>query len=454
MYFYEKPYEEEEENEPIMPSKHENDITKPQEDVEITLDKIEQEHIDLLERIAKPNRSDNHGFYETDRLDAIANELKDSPYTEIRTIHSAIYTKKPLEEILQMPEIILVSSHSDIVPGIKTPFSEYKKNGMLKGTYDNLITNAAITILMKEEDLPDNIVFAFTDEEETGRCLGARSCAVLLQSEGAKLTAIALDVTYEGYYKNVLYSLENLSGDNTFLNQIGTSITALDDMGVQTGMFTPLDKKMIPATVEKSYFSNAYGMFDEAFAYAKEHIPCFSFCIPSNGSMHTDSGLSVKQPVFEGYLLSLTSMLYTLTRTHESLIEAYKIARASYVEKAESIQLPPEPVIQYYNSYPQNHSVKNMQTTADILEDMDEDILFELYENASFYSPLEEERFVNDMLMGYGSNKKDQLDTEKQILHEIFRNVHAPEEYEQETEYENTDPDTKLRDIYDYDALE
>ena len=62
--------------------------------------------------------------------------------------------------------------------------------------------------MMKEQDFPNNVVFAFSGEEETGRMLGAKNVAKLLYPEH-RLICIALDVTYEGFDNNSLYTVEN-----------------------------------------------------------------------------------------------------------------------------------------------------------------------------------------------------------------------------------------------------
>ena len=59
-----------------------------------------------------------------------------------------------------------MSSHVDCEAGITECFSREEKDDILKGTYDNSITNTAILALMMEGYLPEQVIIAFTGDEE------------------------------------------------------------------------------------------------------------------------------------------------------------------------------------------------------------------------------------------------------------------------------------------------
>lgn len=323
-----------------------------------TLDKIEKDHIDLMERIAKPCRSTHERFTDVSKLDAIRKELEDSPYKETYDLGvTSIWTKVPLEELPN--QILLVSSHIDVVPNITHCYSELNENGFLHGTYDNLATNAAEVIMMKEEDFPSNIVFAFNGDEETGGCAGAKEVAKKLTDMGKSVNlCVALDVTWEGFDDDKLFSLENLTYGKlgVALNEfVARSVLRIENDETDF-CFIKANKHNIPTTFQKEcpeVIEKSTGMYDEAFAYRDVGLPACSVCIPTEGDMHSNSGLYVKQPVFEGYILSLTSLLYSLCKEKEYLIESYKVARQNLVEKAKEIEFPKQ---KYYTWEPSNYS--------------------------------------------------------------------------------------------------
>lgn len=323
-------------------------------DTEFSMDDISKKHVDILERIARMCRSNKEIFTVTDRLEAIRSELTNTEYLE--TFDNRLFSmwsKKTIEELDR--NCILISTHMDTVPGIRECYSNINENGLLHGTYDNLGTNAAAVCLMIDEQLPDNIVFAFTGDEETGGCTGARQAANYLLSRGKFPICIALDVTYEGFSQNKLMSIENLTPGKKgqdFMDKIAKTALSTEPDGVATFCFVKASINDIPTqfrTKQKAYMQPSTGMYDEAFAYRDEGFPAMSICLPSSGSMHSDSGLKVKQPIFEGYIISLASFLYQLTKTHESLMEAYKTVKESLIAKAINITVPKEKYQAYWS---------------------------------------------------------------------------------------------------------
>ena len=163
--------------------------------------------LEILEQLMVPNRDNGSSFTDTQRIDKIKRLLWNSPY---RCVNSAglffLFASKPLEE-LENP--VLISSHIDCVESITRFFVEDAGEDLLLGTFDNGITNAAATFLMLEGKLPENVIIAFTgDEEDESR--GARQ--VVRYLEGLQRTPVAtivLDVTDMGWEQAAPFTVEN-----------------------------------------------------------------------------------------------------------------------------------------------------------------------------------------------------------------------------------------------------
>lgn len=324
-----------------------NNISQETKKMEFTEEELN--HAKILEDLSLINRSSKHKFTEDTRLRKIRELLAETEYSETFTQQCfSLWSKVPLSELPK--DIILISSHTDVVGSITKCSSKLdEESGFYTGTYDNQGTNAALVIMMKEHIIPDNVVFAFTGDEETGRCAGAKQTVALLRSLGKNPICIALDVTYEGYYQNKLYSLENLTGAEQgidFVNRIAKSAMTIEPEDANTFCFVAANKHTIPTTIDNSHDSKTTGMYDEAFAYRDVSCKAMSVCLPCFGEMHSNSGVKVKQPVFEGYIFSLVSLIYEITHTHEQMIEAFKTVRKELVKKAKEVQ-----TLAYHENY-------------------------------------------------------------------------------------------------------
>lgn len=293
-------------------------------------------HSNILEKVTVECRSNKFGFKEgkTDKLDNIREILQNSGYHEILLSNAQIWRRD-----FSSPIDVVVSSHSDVVDSITKCSSRLSEEGYYSGTYDNAGTNAAAVIAMLEGDLPSNIVFAFTADEETGRCNGAMQVLEYVRNLGNDPTFIALDVTYEGYEDGLIFTVENLSSghkkneDMNFLNQVGNAAMALENGNLRTCSFVRLHKEAIPEVFPKEYISKDSGWFDEGQAYAKEHARAFSLCLPCEGNMHGNSGVRVRQPEFEGYVNALEAISYSLVNENLQYVENKKNENAILCEK-------------------------------------------------------------------------------------------------------------------------
>lgn len=299
----------------------------------------EKQHELVMSSVAKMCRSNKKGFIDgyTDKLDAIRELLKDSGYYEILLPGVQIWRKN-----LSAPIDVIVSSHADVVGNITKCSSELSEDGYYSGTYDNSGTTAASVIAMLEGNVSDNVVFAFTSEEETGRCLGAKQVLEYARNTNNEPVCIALDVTYEGYDEGYLYTVENLSSghkkneDVDFLNKVADSMISLETDERQNCIFVRLSKHICPTTLDKKHISNDTGWFDEAQAYVNEYAKAFSLCLPCEGNMHSNRGVDVRQPVFEGYVNALECMIYMMSKdvTKEEVIQQKKDELSRLLDKS------------------------------------------------------------------------------------------------------------------------
>lgn len=432
---------------------------------------------DVLDRIAKESRSNKDGFYKTDRLDAIDELLTEveSPFHIVqKTPHVWIYGQK---EPQLGEQIVLVSTHTDIVKSIKNPFSNLnEETKYFKGTYDNLGTNGVCTSLMANEELPDNVYFAFTDEEETGRCLGAKDALhYLLKNTQTEPIVLALDVTDEGYKNDRLFTIEGLHGVNEYSRKKMLEIFMGTEGEKQSFEVVKLKKKDDNSFLPKSYQNETLTIFDESVFYAENNCNSCSLCLPGDGSMHSDDGFYVKEGVMRGYEKSLLLNIYVFTRTYPEKYEELKAEKDQYIQQAKDTSFfkkyassyssaiqstgfsqgssykssaSPEEMFSYrdylmdsYNDYMSYNDSYGMEEEDDFSY---EEFLFmqatdDAYEMAEGYAEDEFEIFFQDIVAMYGIEDNEYT---REVFEEIFVSVK-----EEEQDYEEND----LENFYDVD---
>ena len=244
---------------------------------------LKTEKIALLNRIACTiNHDTRAGFVpgKTERLDLIKELLKETGYnlTEVGLCH--LYSKQPLDEIAE--PITVLSSHIDTDRDITKPFSEIRGEKKLCGTYDNSITNAAILSLMLDDRLPDTVVVAFTGNEENGM-KGADDLGDYLIKQHKKANIIVTDVTHRGYKGKNVFSLENCCRSGEWTDHVKEVMAGSDFKG----KFAQNDEN------------------DETCSYDDHGFECFSFCIPTKGEMHDNSGLKTRISTYDKYVEAL-----------------------------------------------------------------------------------------------------------------------------------------------------
>lgn len=240
----------------------------------------------FLSDMQLPCYDDGKKFTTTSKLDKIDDILAYTPYNKVSSNLYRLYSKMPLNPFVpgygipdELKDVVVISTHADFVRNITKPFVSAEKEDVLRGTFDNSATNAAVLYLMTENLLPDNVLVAFTGNEEHGM-RGAKRLAYDLGTN-LRPRFIALDVTDLGYKTKKSFSIENAFSLSK--SEIDEVIAIAKETGQQgCGMIEALP--------------------DEAYAYANNGFKCFSLCVPTKGDMHSDSGCLMRASSYFDYV--------------------------------------------------------------------------------------------------------------------------------------------------------
>ena len=258
--------------------------------------------ISLLKEINVLCRDNGREFDKNNsqRIRAIEDNMEDTDYKLTKGELYLLYHKKDLTEYKD--DVLLISSHIDCKQpdddeeGITKCFSSQVQDNLLKGTYDNSITNTAILYLMMKDMLPENVIVAFTgDEEENSE--GAIKVTKLLKKNGIKFKCIVLDVTDAGWDEQVDFTIEN----NFWGKKMGEKAIDIVERYSSNWLFVPEELDNVPSYVKGKYVYSTKSEADESWDYDEENIKCFSLCIPVQGNMHSDEGVFARVDSFEKY---------------------------------------------------------------------------------------------------------------------------------------------------------
>jgi len=225
----------------------------------------------VLRKIALPCRDDGVKFTDTRRLDAIAACVGEKWRLWVDGNLCRIYAQDDFDP--QVPAVV-VSSHVDMVAS-----RCYADCGdeLWKGSFDNLITNAAVVACMGQSLFRPNVLVAFTgNEEEDSR--GADEVVHSLRKKGVRIGfALATDVTDVGWNEGKHFTIENMFPDD------GQSVADL----LSRWLPFASDMDMRPKVVVE-------GECDEAWQYDEHDLKCCSVCLPCRGDMHSEEGVEVR----------------------------------------------------------------------------------------------------------------------------------------------------------------
>lgn len=261
--------------------------------------------LELLERLSVPNRDNGVRFTETDRFDAINALLWNSRYRRINPDGLFfLYAAKPLDEIC---DPVLISSHIDCV--MPRLFSREQDQDLLLGTYDNSITNAGILWLMLENALPDNVLVAFTGDEERSSHGAAQLVRYLTDQNKKPAVTLVLDVTDMGWEDGADFTVEN----NFWSDGLGHRVVGAAEATGACWKFVPSDVDEIPSFVEPSLVIAEEATEDESWEYDEYDWNCFSLCLPVDGPMHSSAGVLARKAGVQAYIQALRNITIALS---------------------------------------------------------------------------------------------------------------------------------------------
>ena len=228
-----------------------------------------QGFFDILKTVAVDCKDNGERFTVTDRVAVIEHILEKTDYKLLsRQPLALLYAKRP---VCEGDRVLLISSHIDCV--YSRCFSA-DEGDCLRGTFDNSFTNAAVLWAMINNTLPDNVVVAFTGNEESDS-QGAVQTVVALGQMGCEVaSALVLDVTNEGWESGALFTLENDLGID-----ILTGYNVVSSLEKFDGRF--------------AFKHNA--LPDESWDYADYGIPSLTLCVPVGGELHGDAGVMLRK---------------------------------------------------------------------------------------------------------------------------------------------------------------
>ncbi|MBR1440306.1 MAG: M28 family peptidase [Lachnospiraceae bacterium] len=258
-------------------------------------------------------------FGSTERVDAIEEELKTagSPYHRIKgKKYYRLFAQKELEELkTRYSDIVVVSSHADNKQKHST-FEWMDNRNTIRGCCDNAVTNAVCTDLMIREDLPKNVVFAFTADEEYGST-GAEHVAKKLKEffDEEQIRVIVLDVTY-GFQEGADFTIENDFIRNTqygrdFIDhvcQIANGSEYRWNFLFSTSENEPGFMSSLTIASHMGKGLNEYTLAkgpDETEEYSGAGLNTFSLCLPcsaeGDSAMHSEEGFLISLKTTEHY---------------------------------------------------------------------------------------------------------------------------------------------------------
>ena len=228
-----------------------------------------QDFFDILQTVTIDCKDNGERFTVTDRVAVIEQMLEQTDYKLIgRQPLALLYSKR---EVREDDRVLLISSHIDCV----YPRCFCSDEGdCLRGTFDNSFSNAALLWNMLNDRLPDNVVVAFTGNEESDS-QGAVQAVVALGRMGCEVpAALVLDVTNEGWESGALFTLENDLGIDML-----TAYNIISSLECYGGRF--------------AFKHNAEP--DESWDYAEYGIPSLTLCVPVCGELHGDEGVLLRK---------------------------------------------------------------------------------------------------------------------------------------------------------------
>ena len=244
------------------------------------------EFIELIKTVTVDCKDNGDSFIVTDRVEAIKRLLDGTAYKPVVNEPLAlVYAKR---ELLAGDSVLLVSAHIDCLYDYCFCNDE---GDLLRGTFDNSLGNAAILSLMIQGLLPDNVVVAFTGDEERDSQGAVQVVLALGRMQCEIKFALVLDVTNTGYENGAQFALENDLGIDLF-----TAHRIVEAV------------EMLGAKYEFKHCAEP----DESWDYNDYGIPVLSVCAVVDGFLHGNEGVCLPKKSLIPYCNSLLAVLDVL----------------------------------------------------------------------------------------------------------------------------------------------
>ena len=241
------------------------------------------EIIEFVKTVTIDCKDNGSSFVVTDRVEAIMRLLEGSAYKLVaREPLTLVYAKR---EFSAGNSVVLVSSHIDCLYDSCFCCDE---GDCLRGTFDNSVGNAAILSLMIHDLLPDNVVVAFTGDEEHDSQGAVQTVLALGRMQCEIKFALVLDVTNTGYENGAMFALEN-------------------DFGID--LLTAHRIVEVVETVGAKYEFKHCAEPDESWDYNDYGVPVLSVCAVVNGYLHSNDGVLLRKDSLLSYNNAICSIL-------------------------------------------------------------------------------------------------------------------------------------------------
>ncbi len=264
---------------------------------------LPQSLTEILTKVNIKCEDDRHGFKDSKKTDTVDRLLRESQYRKISDGRlTKIYSQLKISE-LQDRNLLVVSSHIDTVYD-----NFYFRDGsdVVTGTLDNSITNAVLIDIIRKNRLPEEVIVAFTGNEEK-ESLGVDETVSFLHACKANVEfAVSLDVTNRGY-RNHGYTIENYfvrKGDRRIFSSKRQFLKYIIGL---------LEKKKVKSIHHVGADPDDTWQFDE------HNMNCFTFCLPCRGIafhndwMHDDIGFVVRKSAIIEFRAGLLLLLKRLS---------------------------------------------------------------------------------------------------------------------------------------------
>lgn len=242
--------------------------------------------IELLESVTVDCKDDGNHFVVPDRVSVIERLLGNTEYRLVaREPLALVYAKR---ELCAGDDVVLVSSHVD---SLHASCFCNDEGDFLRGTFDNSFGNAAILWHMLAGKLPDNVVVAFTGDEEHNSQGAVQVVLSLGRMQCNIKFVLVLDVTNTGCGSGASFALEN-------------------DLGIDMVTAYKIIEAVNSLGLEYAFEHNAEP--DESWDYNDYGIPSLSLCVPVQGCLHGDSGVMLNKMSVAGYCKALLSIVVSV----------------------------------------------------------------------------------------------------------------------------------------------